>query len=184
MNTVTKRMGGILKTALLSLLIATSIAMYGQKKPSKSGEVRNKELDVTKKKIRIMKPDVFLGSSSFSGGFIQRDSFNLLARMPLSASDSFGNKYKVIGFDFTYAERNIYEDSVANLVVLVDYIYEYCPGDTLPTGIKQNLLERTKRGDTAYINKVRLVRYLKAEQRYANDTDAVYGKEIKCVLMR
>jgi hypothetical protein len=60
----------------------------------------------------------------------------------------------VTGFKFSYAARNMYEDSVGNLISVVDFNSEYCFGDTLTPGIKTSLSYRTKAGDTAYFDAI------------------------------
>ncbi len=64
--------------------------------------------------------------------------------------------WQVRGFEFTYAERGMYEDSAGNPLMVVDYLTEFCPGDTLTKNIKTLLPSRVKRGDTAYIANIRL----------------------------
>jgi len=106
-----------------------------------------------KKKIKI---PVYLGHSNVSGGKISKKLFDSLAKQGITAKDSLGNYYKVEGFSFTYAELNIYEDSVGNLVPLTDYREEYCEGDTLSANVSASLYQRTKPGDTLYFDQITL----------------------------
>ncbi|MGZ7142769.1 hypothetical protein ACXWOE_10135, partial [Streptococcus pyogenes] len=64
---------------------------------------------------------------------------------------------RVAGFIFNYKERNIYEDSVGNIIPVTDLLMEYCPGDTLTPAISASIYQRTKRGDTAYFDDIRVV---------------------------
>lgn len=98
----------------------------------------------------------YLGQSDMTGGKIPRDEFNRLLKQGLRAKDSSGNSYRVDGFFFSYAERNLYEDSVGNLMMMTDYMREYCVGDTVSRAISLNIFDRTKPGDTAYFDNIRV----------------------------
>lgn len=102
---------------------------------------------------------VFLGKSNISGPDLKlsKKEFDALMRQGLTAKDSSGLSMQFHGFMFTYGERNLYEDSVGNLIIVTDLLSEYCPGDTLTRNISTNLFERTKAGDTAYIDDIQLV---------------------------
>jgi len=160
--------------------------------------------DHAKKTPKIIKPSVYLGNSQFAGGPIKKDIFSGLLKQGLTSKDSLGNKYKVIGFNFVYAERNIYEDSVGNLIAIMDYSNEYCPGDTIaadisitkPTEIKdyldgnpdnndvsKSIYTRAKPGDTIYFDQIHVVKYISATQTQPDD-DAVQGKGFKCWIIK
>jgi hypothetical protein len=102
---------------------------------------------------------VFLGKSDISGAelTVPKAQFDALMKQGLTAKDSSGQPMKFHGFVFTYGERQLYEDSVGNLIVLTDLLTEYCFGDTLSSNITRSLFERTKKGDTAYIDDIQLV---------------------------
>jgi len=93
---------------------------------------------------------VFLGHSQISGGPVSKAVFDSLAKQGLKSDSG----RVVSGFKFSYAERNMYEDSVGNLISVADYNSEYCFGDTLTAGIRAGLLYRTKPGDTAYFDDI------------------------------
>jgi hypothetical protein len=101
----------------------------------------------------------YLSQSGFSGGLIPKKVFDSLMKQGITARDSSGTIYKVVEFTFGYGERNIYEDSVGRLTVLTDYFSEICHGDTLSTTFKNFIFKdnRTKHGDTAYFDKIRVV---------------------------
>jgi hypothetical protein len=42
-------------------------------------------------------------------------------------------------------------------MVLTDYLMEWCPGDTVSPAIANNIFEKTKPGDTAYIDQIRVL---------------------------
>lgn len=109
-----------------------------------------------KNKTTTIKP--YLGYSDYSGGIISKKVFDSLLRQGVKAKDSAGTFYKVVEFTFGYGERNLYEDSTGKLVILTDYVSEICTGDTLST-IFQNYVfrdNRTKSGDTAYFDRIKL----------------------------
>jgi len=100
----------------------------------------------------------YLGNSNYSEGFIPKRAFDSLLKQRITARDSNGNSYKVTGFTFSYGERNLYEDSIGNLMMLTDYFSEYCVGDTITPAIRYMLNDnRTKAGDTAYIESIKVI---------------------------
>ncbi len=165
---------------ILMLMIPT-LAVFGQAKKGKPSADGNAKTEVSKP-VRNLVPMVTLGPGNYMGGNIKKRVFDSLAHFPLSSKDSLGNVYRVIGFDFTFGERNLYEDSVANLMVVTDYLHEYCPGDTLSAGIAATLFGRTKPGDTVYIEKVKVVR--KAGDVFMPDSTAILGRSLKCIITK
>ncbi len=129
-------------------------------------------------------PDVYFGHTSISGGKLKKAVFDSLVKLGLSSRDTLGNTYKVLGFDFTYAERNLYEDSTANYIVVADYNYEYCPGDTISKGISRSLFSRTKPGDTVFFDKIKVLKQLKDPTQFLPDSMAIIGRAIKCVIVK
>ncbi len=97
---------------------------------------------------------VVLGNSELSGGTISKQIFDSLLRQGIKPVDT---EAKVAGFLFNYKERNIYEDSVGNLIPVTDLLMEYCPGDTLTPTISSSIYFRTKRGDTAFFDDIRVI---------------------------
>jgi len=87
--------------------------------------------------------------------------------------DSSNVEYKVTSFNFTYAERNVYEDSTGNPIILSDYMIEHCDGDTVSATIAASLYQRTKAGDTVYIDQITLLR---------PDSVGAMGKSLKVVI--
>ncbi len=97
---------------------------------------------------------VVLGASQLSGGNIGKQVFDSLLQQGLYARDS---GHKVAGFIFNYKERNIYEDSVGNIIPVTDLLMEYCPGNVLTPGVAATIYTRTKRGDTAFFDDIRVI---------------------------
>ena len=144
-------------------------------------------------------PPVFLGRSDYKGGPIKNATFNALLKQGLTCHDSLGNKYRVIGFDFGYNERKIYEDSVGNLIAVMDFSSEHCKGDTLSaelsttrntiiadhldgdpdaSDVSKSIYERTKPGDTVYFDHIMVAKYINAKETLP-DTKAVKGRNMK-----
>lgn len=143
-----------------------------------------KSKDEHKPAKKIFKPTVYLGQTNYSSGPIRKQLFDSLLKKGLTSHDSLGNRYKVIGFDFTYAERRLYEDSIGNLEVLTDYTYAFCPGDTVPADIDSTFFERTKPGDTAFMDHIKVVRYVNKTNQAMPDSTAFMGKGMKLWLVR
>lgn len=97
-----------------------------------------------------------LGHSNYHSGQIKKAIFDSLLKHGIAAKDSAGNWYKVEGFVFGYKERNLYEDSVGRLMIMADYMTEFCAGDTLSPALKASLYGRTKAGDTAYFDNIKV----------------------------
>lgn len=116
--------------------------------------------------------EVVLGGSGLSGGTISKEAFDSLAQQGLRLA---GNNGTVSSFQFIYAERNLYEDSVGNPLLTTDYLTEYCYGNTLSPAIKESLPYRTKPGDTAYFDQIRIT---------AANGQQVKGKAMRFVLQR
>ena len=132
------------------------------------------------KQAKNFLPDVFLGHSDFKGGVIKKSRFDSLLKQGLFSHDESGNRYQILDFNFTYGERNLYEDSLANLQVITDYLLEYCPGDTVSRGISSTIYERTKAGDTIFIDKIHVAR-LRDNQP---DSVTILGRPLKCVVVK
>ncbi len=113
------------------------------------------EVVATSKAYTVVIP--YLGHSDYKGGLIPKTAFDSLLKQGISARDSAGNFYPVGGFTFSYKQKNLYEDSVGNLIYITDFFSEYCMGDTMSAAIAENLLSNTRIGDTAYIDQVKVV---------------------------
>jgi len=178
---------------LFILLVITGLNLSAQQKKTDSKATQ------PNKASHIFKPTVYLGHSEYIGGPIKKDIFCNLMRQGLTSHDSLGNKYRIVGFDFGYAERNLYEDSLGNLMPMTDFSYEHCFGDTLTVDISHNnstaisnyldgtpdssdisrsIYNRAKPGDTIYFEKVLVAKYINATQSRP-DSDAILGRSLK-----
>ena len=115
----------------------------------------------------------------------------------LTSHDSLGRTFKVIGFNFTYAERNLYEDSIGNLVVKADFSTTYCHGDTLPEILTRYIpasmsktneetpgfYQRVKPGDTVYFDRISVLRFT-PNSPLPPDSAAILGRAMKFVITK
>ena len=184
-----------INTLLLILFTLAAIHLQArQKKTSKTGGTPTES--GAKATKRIFQPTVYLGSSTYHSGPISKDVFNNLLKQGLTSHDSLGNRYRVAGFDFSYSERKLYEDSVGNIIPVMDLSSQYCPGDTVSrdisttrvsfddsSDVSRSIYERTKPGDTVYFDHIRVVRYINATQSLP-DSAAISGKGMKFVITK
>lgn len=130
-----------------------------------------------KKKLKIIPIPVYLGNSDIDSGVISKPLFDSLVKQGLTARDSGGRIYDVKSFMFTFCERNLYEDSVGNPVIITDYLSEFCFDNKLKGYQLQALLERSKWGDTVIFEKIML--------EAADSTKAQgFGKAMKLIIGR
>lgn len=130
------------KVLLLGACMLAFGAMWAQQK---------KEAD---KKAKPKPVPVYLGNSNYSNGDISKHIFDSLLTQGLTSHDSAGNRYKVDGYLLTYGERNLYEDSVGQLMVVTDYLSEVGYGDSLSSFLLSTLRDRSKKGDTVYFDQI------------------------------
>ena len=147
-----------------------SIAVAAQQKTAGKKEVKQVEKSAPAGK-KVLLPYVYLGNSTYKSGAIQKKVFDDLLKQGLTAHDSLGNKYKVTGFEFSYGERSLYEDSLGTPMIVTDYLTEYCTGNTVTPGIAASLPDRTKAGDSVYFDGIRVLKYLN------NSTETVPANE-------
>lgn len=154
-----KRTLGTLLGITLLFFTASLWAQKSRKKTTADKSTAKEEQNPVKKYKDYKTPiPVYLGHSDVSGGLVPKHVFDSLMKQGLLGRDSSNVEYKVTGFNFNYAERNLYEDSTGNLMVLSDYMMEYCNGDTVSANIAATLYQRTKEGDTVYIDQLSLMR--------------------------
>lgn len=160
---------------IVLFLVAGNVA-HAQQAKGDAGKINTTAV----KGKKLFLPQAYLGKSDYKGGQIRRDELSKLMRQGVTSRDSLGNSYKVAGFEFSYAERNLYEDSASNIMVMVDYMTEYCPGDTLSPGIKASIYDRIKPGDTVYFERINVLK-----PTAGNATgDIIAGKGMKFVITK
>lgn len=158
----------------VSFLMAFAISLFA----------RQKSNGKTSKQDHILYPTVYLGNSTYMGGPIKKEEFDKLLKQGITSHDSMGYKYKVMGFDFNYAERQLYEDSAGNLKIMTDFSFEYCPGDTITHNIASSIYQRTKPGDTIFIDRVMVARYTSKTNKNQVDTNVIAARAMKCIITK
>ncbi len=151
-----------------------AVTLWAQKSKKKPAPAKTVEKETVAAYKNYTKPiAVYLGHSSIAGGTVPKQEFDSLLKQGLLGKDSSGVEYKVTGFNFNYAERNVYEDSTGNPIILTDYLIEPCLGDTVDAIIAATIYKRTKAGDTVYIDQIKLLR---------PDNETAAGKSLKVVI--
>ncbi|XZF15488.1 hypothetical protein ACTHGU_05085 [Chitinophagaceae bacterium MMS25-I14] len=97
---------------------------------------------------------IYLGNSGLDGGLIGKRAFDSLLKQGIKAQNPAA---KIEGFAFSYNERTFFEDSVGHIASGMELMFEYCYGDTLSTAVKNSIFRRTKKGDTAYFDKIKVL---------------------------
>lgn len=133
---------------------------------------------------KLLLPQAYFASTNFSGGVVRKDTLSKMLRKGISVRDSAGNAYRVHGFEFGYAERGWFDDSAANPILVVDYLTEYCLGDTLSGGITSSIYDRMKPGDTLFINRVSVYKNTNRKGEAVAEDDIILSKGIKCVIAK
>ncbi len=170
-------MNRTVKFLLLAVLAITGLNLWAQQvsKGKTDGQA-----DATRK---MLLPTVYLGKSEFHGGVIKKEDFNRYLKQGLTSHDSMGNKYKVVSFEFNYVERELFEDSVGNLKVMTEDLFEFCKGDTITSNVAGSIYDRVKAGDTVYIDRVLVAKYLNKNMK-SIDTIAIGARGMKCVITK
>jgi hypothetical protein len=158
----------LLLIAAIALLFT---AAYAQKKSVK--EKTPLRQAAARPPVRPMLEVAIGRSGNLDGGVISEKDFDAIAPKGIHIKDPQGAFIE--GFSFTYAERNVYEDSAANQKLVTEYFSEYCIGDTLSPIISQTIGDRTKPGDTAYYDDIHI---------RLPDGKTATGKSMKFVIAR
>ncbi|MBA3829287.1 MAG: hypothetical protein H0X33_10150 [Taibaiella sp.] len=154
-----RRQGLVPGILLLVMAVCVSVNLWAQKKVKEKKKTVVVTTTTTEGKHYARgKIPVYLGHSTIESGAMGKRNFDSLMKQGLTSVDSFGNVYKVMSFMFTYAEKNLYEDSAGKLQFITDYLAEACDGDTVDANISRVLYDRTKVGDTIYVDQVILQR--------------------------
>jgi hypothetical protein len=80
--------------------------------------------------------------------------FDSLIKTPLQSVDSSKKTYSVLSFDMVLAERNLYEDSIGNAIIVPDYSSYNNKGAVMNENHLSYILNHSKIGDTLFINDV------------------------------
>lgn len=142
------------RTLFMILIAGGSLLLLQQAFAQKA----NKKLSwgsstTTKPPLKVTEVDVTLGRSALKGGPVSKKTFDSLLKQGIMGTDGA----KVTGFTFSYSEMNYYEDSLGNPIRVMDYMEEFCAGNTLSPIIGETIFQRTKPGDTAYIEHIKVM---------------------------
>ena len=136
-----KRIPLLILLAAGLLLLQQSFAQEAKPKPEQKPAAKLPEVTAT------------LGQSGYSGGRISKQEFDALLKQGVKVSGDG----KVTGFNFSYSEHILYEDSAGNPLLTTQYMMEHCDGNMLSAGISGSIFDRTKAGDTAYFDQIKVV---------------------------
>ncbi len=162
------------RVAIVIFLLMCNLAAFAQKTTNGAKPIARK----------LLLPQAYFASTNFSGGVVRKDTLSKMLRKGISVRDSAGNAYRVHGFEFGYAERGWFDDSAANPILVVDYLTEYCLGDTLSGGITSSIYDRMKPGDTLFINRVSVYKNTNRKGEAVAEDDIILSKGIKCVIAK
>ncbi|MBK7762655.1 MAG: hypothetical protein IPI46_04695 [Bacteroidetes bacterium] len=97
-----------------------------------------------------------LGCTEMQGDFMVKKSFDSIVAFPLCARDSNQNVLPITGFDITYAERGLYEDSTGLPIIFTDYTHAKIDGNSLPKKWIDIFKERSYKGDTIFFENIKV----------------------------
>lgn len=154
---------------VLLLLAGAAVAAYADEK--------DQDKDAKKKKAEPPVVPVYVAGTDISTASMKVQLFDSLIQKGFAGRDSNGKAYDVKQFMFTYCERNLYEDSVGNPLILTDYLSEYAMDSKFNPYQLASLRSHAKPGDTLIIEKIKL--------EAADSTKAgAYGVPLKLYLVR
>jgi len=142
------------RTLFMILIAGGSMLLLQQAFAQKSSDKKKPvgKAAATKAPAKIVEVDVTLGNSSLKGGNVTKKTFDSLLKQGITGP----NGAQVAGFMFSYSEMNYYEDSLGNPIRVRDYMEEYCLGNKLSPIVDETIFRRTKPGDTAYIEHIKV----------------------------
>lgn len=104
---------------------------------------------------------------------VPKKTFDSLIALPLCAKDSAQNQFPIQSFELTYAERGLYQDSAGLPIIFTDYTNFKCEGNTISKEWVNQLVERSYKGDTIFIDKVKVL---------GSDNKSREGKGMKIII--
>src|SRR5690606_23156656 len=96
----------------------------------------------------------YLAGGQVGSGTVQLAVFDALVGEAPVARDSLGRICSIVKFDFTFAERGLFEDSTGRLTIMTDYYATQSEDGKLPEFWVKELRERAKVGDTLYFEDI------------------------------
>ncbi len=145
---------GIGIVVCLGLVAVTALAQ--QKKGKLDAVTTTTDTIVKGAPVRVVPvrmDTVTLGRSSLTGGGVSKRLFDSLMRQGVRPSKP---ALKVKGFAVSYMERSWFETESGEIKPMIDMSTEYCFGDTLSRTLKALLYDHTKKGDTVFIDNIKI----------------------------
>ena len=136
-----------LLSAVLYLPVAAQQAKHKKPAATATGTASDKPKETPLARVT-------LNHWSVATGALTKHQYDSLAKGQLYVDDPKYPGAVVEKFTYIYGERNLYEDSTGNMMMVTDYLSEPCLGDTLSSSINESLFHRTKNGDTAYYSEI------------------------------
>jgi hypothetical protein len=112
--------------------------------------------DTTKRKAvtTIPKYAPMAGCTQGSASLPKQSIVDLMSKQVCVMDLNSQKQFKVVSYDFIYAERGVFEDSLGIPTIMTEYHYEECRGDTIKTRWQRVLADRLYKGDTVKITQV------------------------------
>ena len=139
-----------MKAYLFSLLILCT-AFYAVAQKGKTTTQKN-SIEITNKKPKTIW--AYWGDNTYGDKNMTKRVFDSLIETPLQSVDSSKKTYSVLSFDMVLAERNLYEDSIGNAIIVPDYSSYNNKGAVMNENHLSYILNHSKIGDTLFINDV------------------------------
>jgi len=139
-----------MKAYLITILILCT-AFYAVAQKGKT-TIQKSSIEITNKKPKTIW--AYWGDNTYGDKNITKRVFDSLIKTPLQSVDSSKKTYNVLSFDMVLAERNLYEDSIGNAIIVPDYSSYNNKGAVMNENHLSYILNHSKIGDTLFINDV------------------------------
>lgn len=96
----------------------------------------------------------YWGDNTFGDKYMTKREFDSLIKTPLQSIDSSKSTYSVLSFDMVLAERNLYEDSIGNAIIVPDYSSYNNKGAVMNENHLNYFINHAKIGDTLFVNDI------------------------------
>ena len=106
-----------MKANLITILILCT-AFYAVAQKGKMN-IQKSSVETTNKKPKTIW--AYWGDNTYGDKYMTKRVFDSLIKTPLQSVDSSNKTYSVLSFDMVLAERNLYEDSIGNAIIVPDY---------------------------------------------------------------
>jgi hypothetical protein len=131
------------------LILCTTFLAYAQKSKT---TIQKSSVETTNKKTKTIW--AYWGDNTYGDKNMTKRVFDSLIKTPLQSVDSSKKTYSVLSFDMVLTERNLYEDSIGNAIIVPDYSSYNNKGAVMNENHLSYILNHSKIGDTLFINDV------------------------------